>query len=231
MSIPKIIHQIWLGKLFIPLVFKRLSDSWQTQYLDWEYFFWNTDKATEFVNQEFPQYVSLYNTLSYDVQRVDLLKYLILLKFGGVYIDIDYEPLKSIEPILENQALCFGLEPKQYSDFHQAEYFLGNAFMASIPNHEFLSQLVEHISDNLASVDIPKENKYYYVMNSTGPLLLNNFYQSYLSKQEVTLIPSEQICPLDSVEAKNYFLGGDKAKYRQKLEKSFAIHLFAGTWL
>ena len=231
MKIPNIIHQIWLGKSPIPLFFKTLSDSWRTQYTDWEYTFWNTETAIEFVHQEFSQYTELYNAFPYDVQRVDLLKYLILLKFGGVYIDIDYESLKPIEPILENQVLCFGLEPKKYSDFHKAEYFLGNAFIASVPEHEFLNQLVKHISDSLENITIPKENKYYYVMNSTGPLLLNNLYQSYPSRQNITLIPSEQISPLDSAEAKDYFSGGDKNKYKQKIEEAFAIHLFAGTWL
>jgi inositol phosphorylceramide mannosyltransferase catalytic subunit len=229
--IPKIIHQVWFGKCPTPLFFKTTSNLWKITNENYEHIFWDSMKLVEFIKSEFSEYQLLFSNFKYDIQRVDLLKYLILYKYGGVYIDIDYEPLKPIEPILANQNLCLGLEPKQYSDFHKTDFFIGNAFMASIPKHDFFFLLINNIVENLEQLSKHDETKYSYVMKTTGPLMLNKFYQNYKSKEQINLIASELVCPLDSNEAKEYFLGGDKIKYKEKLENAYAVHLFAGTWL
>jgi mannosyltransferase OCH1-like enzyme len=74
----------------------------------------------------------MYRVLTY-------LRYLLLIKYGGIYVDADYECLDKIDAILENQTIDFGLEPEKYAKFHQSEYFSGNCFMASIPEHPFLN--------------------------------------------------------------------------------------------
>ncbi len=33
-------------------------------------------------------------------QKADVARYEIVLKYGGIYMDIDFEPLKNIEPLL-----------------------------------------------------------------------------------------------------------------------------------
>ena len=90
--IPHKIHQIWLGKSTIPLFFNRLTESWKNMNKACKHILWDDSKAVEFIRNEFPHIQPIYVNLQYDIQRVDLLKYLILYKFGGVYVDIDYEP-------------------------------------------------------------------------------------------------------------------------------------------
>lgn len=73
MQIPKIIHQVWEGKTTpLPDFLCKLGKSWRDKNPDWEY----------------------------DVMRWDVIRYMILYKIGGLYVDFDYECLEPIEPIL-----------------------------------------------------------------------------------------------------------------------------------
>ena len=74
--------------------------------------------------------------------------------------------------------------------------------MATIPEHDFFLQLISNIVENIEQVSKQDETKYAYVMKTTGPLMLNKFYQNYELKEHINLIASELICPLDSNETK-----------------------------
>lgn len=233
MNIPKIIHQIWLDKLSMTQFFIKLTDTWKKQNPEWEYILWDKESSLFFLEDNFSVWIPFYEQLTYNVQRFDLLRYLILIKYGGIYVDADYDCLKPISNILENHDIAFGLEPEKYAKFHQSKYFLGNCFMASIPQHPFLIEFTEQVKVNTPIININKNDKYRYVMSTTGPIALNQFYHQYQNKNSIGLIESEVICPLDSKEAKEYYLGGNgnKGIHSEKLTKAVAIHLFAGTWL
>ncbi|PWK16675.1 glycosyl transferase-like sugar-binding protein [Arcicella aurantiaca] len=231
MKIPKIIHQIWLDKPSMTQFFIKLTDTWKTKNPEYKHILWDKDNAQSFLEENFSNWLPFYEQLTYNVQRFDLLRYLILIKYGGIYVDADYECLHKIDSILENQEIAFGLEPEKYAKFHQSSYFLGNCFMASIPEHPFLIEFTELIKVNIPLIDIDKDDKYRYVMSTTGPIALNQFYHEYQNKNSISLIESEIVCPLDSKEAKDYYLGGSNVIYSEKLKNAKAIHLFAGTWL
>jgi len=231
MEIPKTIHQIWLDKPSMTQFFIRLIDTWKEKNPEWEHFLWDNENAYAFLEENFENWLPFYEQLTHNVQRFDLLRYLILIKYGGVYVDADYECLDSIDILLENQKIAFGLEPENYAKFHQSNYFIGNCFMASIPQHPFLIEFIDCLKKNITISNVNKKDKYWYVMSTTGPIALNQFYHQYQHKELVGLIDSEIICPLDSNEAKEYYLGGNRRVHLQKLTKAVAIHLFAGTWL
>lgn len=231
MKIPKIIHQVWLDMPSSAPFPVKLTETWKTKNPDWKHILWDKESSQFFLEENFSNWISFYEKLTHNVQRCDLLRYLILIKYGGVYVDVDYECIKSIEETLESQTLAFGLEPEAHAKYHKSDYFLGNCFMASVPEHPFLIEFIESIKLKTPIIDIDKNDKYRYVMNTTGPIALNQFYQQNSKKESICLIQPEVICPLMSREAKEYYLGINKDIYAEKLKKAVAIHLFAGTWL
>ena len=90
--IPKIIHQIWLGSP-VPERYKEWMNSWRIHNPEWLYILW-TDETVAYLklyNQE------LYNKARNYGQKSDILRYELLYKFGGLYVDIDFRCLKPFD--------------------------------------------------------------------------------------------------------------------------------------
>jgi mannosyltransferase OCH1-like enzyme len=98
MRIPKIIHQIWSGiDEPLPKNFENLGKTWKYHYSDWKYEFWDNDRMNKFITENYPEYWEKYHKLKYNIQRWDVIRYLILNKMGGMYIDFDYESIKPMD--------------------------------------------------------------------------------------------------------------------------------------
>lgn len=49
------------------------------------------------MQSEFPEFYSVYNGLPKSICRADVIRYLIMFKIGGLYLDLDYEMLKPFD--------------------------------------------------------------------------------------------------------------------------------------
>ena len=94
MSIPRIIHQTWKSTQ-VPEAFREFQRKWQALHPGYEYRLWTDDDNRTFVEREFPEHVPLYRSFTREIFRADLVRYLYLAKFGGIYVDLDVEPLRS----------------------------------------------------------------------------------------------------------------------------------------
>ena len=90
--IPKIIHQIWLGDKKLPKNCIPWMKSWKNFNPDWEYKLWNEDNIKTLNIKNFDVYSKKINP----GYRSDILRYIILKKFGGLYTDTDFECLKPL---------------------------------------------------------------------------------------------------------------------------------------
>lgn len=96
--IPKVFHQIWINRESpaLPPQFAAYRDGWLTLHPDWDYRLWNLD------NLDFtPTRADLLSQARSYAQMADILRYEILLRHGGVYLDTDFECRRSIAPILQ----------------------------------------------------------------------------------------------------------------------------------
>ena len=97
-QIPKIIHQIWSNKYEdLPEIFQDLGMTWKNYHPNWKYILWNDEQMNHFIHSFYPEYEESYNHFYFDVQRWDVIRYLILYQLGGVYIDFDYECIDSVD--------------------------------------------------------------------------------------------------------------------------------------
>jgi hypothetical protein len=89
--IPRIIHQT--ARTFDGLEERvvNLRESWSRFNPDWELQEWDDARCREFVKKEFPEYFVAYTGLPKSVERADFFRYLVVLRYGGVYADIDTE--------------------------------------------------------------------------------------------------------------------------------------------
>jgi len=229
--IPKIIHQVWEGRSEpLPDFYKKLGETWKEHHPDWKYEFWNGDKMEAFVKENFPHLRDAYFNFKYNIQRWDVIRYLILYKMGGLYIDFDYECLESFDNYVTEEGKCyFSMEPEDHCvNFFGYEAF-NNALMATCPNHNFFKKIIDHIFF---------ESKYEYTNNkvrdvhaTTGPVMLTELYKIYPNKEDIVLLPEELVSPWSKTEVRKFMNKTANIQYlEKKLEKAIAIHYFFSLW-
>ena len=69
--VPRVIHRI--DKAMTP-AWNPYEDSWRRLNPDWNFKIWNDHSCLEFVRQEFPEYLSTYQTLSRNIERSDFFR-------------------------------------------------------------------------------------------------------------------------------------------------------------
>jgi len=231
-NLPKVFHQIWLGESIIPHLLVKYSVTWRNNHLDWNFCLWDDKKSRVLIEEKYPDLLLKYDSLPFLTQRVDIIKYVVLYEYGGVYLDFDCECLRPIDNLLTHP-ICLGLEPREEDLHKEFPFFLGSAFMATIPNTYFFSTTIDRCQQQLELLT-PKWqelSKYYYVMETTGPTLLNRVYQDFNEKESVKLLPPEQIGPFRSREATLYRENKKLGYGKDKLVDAYAIHHFIGSWL
>jgi mannosyltransferase OCH1-like enzyme len=229
--IPKIIHQIWSGKHdTLPSTFEKWSHSWKELHPDYTYTVWNEEDMLDFIDCYYPQYKECYHNLPYNIQRWDVIRYLILYQIGGIYADFDCECLKNTETLFQNKTCCFSMEPDIHAQLFCKEKVFNNAFMASIPSHPFMQQVIKHCFSE-KYIYSSQNNKMKDVLQTTGPWMLEMLYNQFSFKDSVTLLPSELVSPLSKMEAAGAIHGYMNSSLAMKLKQAYVVHYFAGTWL
>lgn len=235
-KIPLKIHQIWSGLTEpLPRHFEILGETWKDNHPDWEYIFWDNRKMNDFVAENYPEFETKYHKLNHNIQRWDAIRYLILYKMGGMYVDFDYESIESIEPILKGHSCCFSSEPKEHAkSFNDGSIYFNNALMASVPAHPFMKRIIDNVfGDDDREQEFP--NKMMEVLYTTGPLMLSKLYDNYDIKESVYIIPEELVSPLTKPEVARYIQNAEDDSFNEHLEKKLgkavAIHYFLGGWL
>jgi len=170
--IPFTIIQVWIGGTQIPLEFEKTRALIRRKHATWKYVF-VTDKTHEnFVKTYFPDFYNTYVSFPYTIQRADAIRYMYLYVHGGVYMDLDYTPIKPLDDLVANlnrQQIDIGLK-RDYTN-----KTICNSFIVSAPRRQFWLKCIQSMKTT-----IPKwyhVGKHMTVMHTTGPLMLNRLYK------------------------------------------------------
>lgn len=88
-KIPKIIHQIWIGPNKKPDIWMNtFSIDYLKKFPSWKYKLWNDNNISELFDNQSVILQIYDNETSYN-GKSDILRYLILKKYGGIYVDAD----------------------------------------------------------------------------------------------------------------------------------------------
>ena len=112
-----------------PDLLSDLSQTWKEQHPDWTYIFWNGEKIDAFMAGH-AEYRDVYNSYPYAVQRWDMIRYLILYEYGGIYADLDYECIDALDSLLENEFCCLASDPEEHARIFDKAHIVTNAFIA-----------------------------------------------------------------------------------------------------
>lgn len=217
--IPKVVHQIWLGSA-VPEKFHNWMNSWKMQ--GWVYKLWTDKEVAKFHlhNQD------LYDNAKDYGEKSDILRYEILYKEGGLYIDVDFE---NINPALFdnlNKSYDFyaGFEPMEHRQPINSP-LIGNALMASVQGHPLLHKVIYDMKAHY------RTNKRQWAVICTGPVYLTDTVIQYNERphQGYTniFLPPTFFFPLTFSECRKNL----EANLRQLKPETGAIHYWSGSWL
>jgi hypothetical protein len=142
--IPKIIHQIWIGPDPIPDKCKNYVKTWKKHHPSWEYKFWDNTHIEELLSEASEEAVNAYNYHAPNSKcpavacQADILRYLIILKYGGVYVDIDFECFKPIDDLVLGKNLVVASP-------NGSIHWVCNGFFGATPNHEVIEETVKDL--------------------------------------------------------------------------------------
>ena len=209
--IPKLIHQIWIGDKKLPKNCIPWMQSWKNFNPDWEYKLWTEENIKELNIKNFDIYSKKINP----GYRSDILRYIILKKFGGLYADTDFECLKPLpSDILKYKfiaGIMFGDNP-----------IIGNSILLSTPNFILLDKILTQITSTEYKNDIN------HIIKNSGP---ENVTKEFFSlkkqiKDQILILPSNYFYPYPNFRINNYV-----NKYLEIEDISIGIHHWKMTWM
>lgn len=197
MRIPKVIHRIWLGDAEMPETYVRFGETWRSHHPDWEMRLWTTDRLPALTCPGGFERCRNFGEAS------DVLRYEILSRYGGVYVDTDVECLRSLEPLI-GDATAFAA--------YARPGLIGSAVVGSVPGHPAIAEALAAVCAGAGSGR---------QVEATGPVALTRVLEG---AEDVELFGRETFYPLDFWEIP--FTDANALD----VGEAYAIHHWHATW-
>ncbi len=159
--LPKIIHQQWKDDQ-IPQKFLKWRNKWFHLYPEPEYthMLWTDDNGRSLIEEHYPWFIETYDNYNHNINRADAVRYFVLHHYGGIYADLDYEPLTNFYNYLPQDKVGVIESPYYWNEKTQ------NCLMTSPKGHVFWEDYLFHqLVLNAAAEE---------VLEATGPQLLDS---------------------------------------------------------
>ncbi|NDA62557.1 MAG: hypothetical protein EBX50_10995 [Chitinophagia bacterium] len=121
MTIPKVLHQVWLGDTLMPEEFVKWQEGWRQLHPEWRYMLHKDGDIPSELRE------TIRSCKSYS-SKSNVMRLYVVYKYGGVYCDTDFEWNRNIDKFLDGSAFV----AKQHGDI------CCNAFFGAIPGHPWV---------------------------------------------------------------------------------------------
>lgn len=211
LRIPKIAHLIWLGSK-VPPRYKKLEESFLKLHPDWKIILWTDMEAAHF---SLANHKAFNNARNF-AEKSDIIRYEILYKYGGVYIDGDFEFRKPLDELHYACSLYVGIA---YD--HNAELY--NGLIGCERRHPIIKECIKKIGTRGSKID-PEA-----IMNRTGPYHFTRcFFAKCFERPGVIAFPVAFFYPVPNYD--RWAIRETKVKKYWK-PYSYGIHYWACSWV
>ena len=200
-KIPRIIIQTVKSKDNIPTQWLPSQASIKTIMPDWDYKLFDDVDNRNLVKEVCPFYLPYYDSFEFPIERVDFVRSVYMTKFGGVYMDSDFEVLQRLDPLFEDGSDLYFVRSGNVGKY------LTNSLIASAPGHPFWEQYRQ---------EMIKPNpwwaftKHFKVMCQTGPIKLSwaaAKYRPVFSYLPQKLVMPCSVCEVGRCNTEGAYLG------------------------
>jgi mannosyltransferase OCH1-like enzyme len=134
--IPKVFHRYWTGGP-LPTEMVEYGATWADQHPDWRSQLWTDDDLPELQNQKLFNHAADWAPRNQGQFKADVVRYELLHRYGGVWVDTDFECLKPINELLYGVGAFVAWETQ--------DVWANNAIMGAVEGHPFLRALIERL--------------------------------------------------------------------------------------
>ncbi|MBS0656451.1 MAG: hypothetical protein JSR46_11795 [Verrucomicrobia bacterium] len=140
-KIPKIIHQVWIGPKMPPPYFEVFQEHIRSFHPDWQYNLW-TDSKLDSLNLGMRDLIDASTNFG---EKSDIIRSELLDRFGGVYIDVDIDPILALDELHKKYDFYVGLENPHIVATSQSRVWVGISIIAACPGHPIIKRWKELI--------------------------------------------------------------------------------------
>ena len=125
---------------------------------------WTDDDNRELIKSRYPELLATYDGLPLAITRADFMRNFYMHAFGGIYADLDSEPIARLHEIEARQVPTAYLGAMNTVTEFALNHSIPNAWMASAPGHPFWLWPVTEAQRVMSMENLPAE------MNSASNL-------------------------------------------------------------
>jgi mannosyltransferase OCH1-like enzyme len=173
--IPNKIFQTWKDKDVKTTILKSWQKSWTEKNPTYDYVLWDDNDNRDFIKNYFPHFLPVYDSYDVNIKRVDAVRYFYLLKYGGIYADLDFICLKPFDDVLKISADVVLGQLGETDTPENVYHSIPNAIMIAKPQSDFF-RFVTLVLQNI------ENNTSFSPEVATGPILLKFCVQYYMTK-------------------------------------------------
>lgn len=199
--IPKIFHRTWFGNKPMPKEYIKYGDSWIDKHPDWKMKLWTDENIIELFNQK------EFEKTEDPVLRSDIARYELIYRFGGVYIDCDFECLKNIEDLIT------GIQAFSSYEAYEVPGLICGGICGCTQGHPAFKALIDNMAESI------KGNKHLPINHQAGP----HYHTRIIGKRnDVVIFPPKIFYPYYYTEMH---------RKNEDFPEAYAIHHWARSWL
>lgn len=211
LSIPKVVHQICLGHA-LPSTALANIDRMRSLNPTWEFKIYDSERAVCFIRENYGRsLLAAYNAIDerYGAARADFLRYLVLYREGGVYLDLKSCFEQPIDHVVSgDEGYILAQWRNGEGESHQGwglhddiSYVAGGEFqqwhVIAAPGHPFLRAVLEHVVHNISRYSPRRDGTGWIgVLRTTGPIAYTAAIHPLLGSHKHKRVPDETILAL-----------------------------------
>ncbi len=197
MSIPRIVHRIWLGDQPMSEEFVEYGETWKAHHPGWEHRLWTEDNLPSDLRRR-----EVFEAFRAPAERSDLLRYELLWRYGGVYVDTDMECLRPIDELVERVDF--------FAAAHKKGRQLNNSPIGAAAGHPILEAAVRDA--RAVNYKHPGEDAPRVVPSRSGPSFWHRHVKQFA---DAHVVPAELFHPATAEER----------------ERAYADHHCVNSWM
>jgi mannosyltransferase OCH1-like enzyme len=140
-SIPKIVYQSWISRDMAPKMRANLNKWTSLNDKTYRFVFFDDNEQRDWMKENCTEYWPAWKALQLPAARADLFRYCILYVDGGVWSDIDVEPILPLSDFIRPEASAELIVVQDGG--MPGDGFLYNAFLAAVPRHPVLKRSMD----------------------------------------------------------------------------------------
>tara|TARA_Y100000816_G_C26014396_1_gene530425 strand:- start:452 stop:1114 length:663 start_codon:yes stop_codon:yes gene_type:complete len=214
--IPKIIHHIWMGDNEIPKICLQCIEQSKRLHPDFEFKLWRDKDAEKLMKTEFQDYYENFHKLPRTIMKIDMFRYFLMYKFGGIYTDLDYYFIKKFD-LLEWKLVI----PCNREDEAGSPIRLGNCIFASEPKNIFWKHLIDTLNTiDRSNLDYKNDSFIDKCDQGTGPQFV---YSMWLKYPKGIYVPKRKLFHPETKNDPDYIES-------LKNTETYGMHVCTGLW-